>query len=449
LSDTIKRGKMPKRLEVWWRLVNGVTKKLFKNDLTIIYPILLAGLRMVVAFSVAKIAATQLSIAEFGQFQQFINYFSMISMLSTGGITNLIVKNISEDSFSQNKSQKITFFLILVMTLVSVIHLLGANGISLLLFNETRFSSEMIVIAIAIFFLGASNFITAIQVGQKQLKEQFIISLIHSSLLVIAFFGFSHGLDLSRKMIIYTCMLATLILVQLIYYKAEQKIKSPFSMAYFGWQIDLQSLKEILFFASATIIAIISFPLSQTYTRNLLMQANDWTLASFWQAATRITDVYMQIAGTVFLTYYFARYANKAFQLKDLPNSFIRVIAISTPFIIIIYLGREPLISLLYTPDYIQAEKFFLGQIGGDLIKLLNLSFAYFLLAKGEVLYFIIIDLSQSIFWIIFSHLTLQAKNDFFVVNSFLYAQILTFFTILTILLFRKQINSKKYMELK
>jgi O-antigen/teichoic acid export membrane protein len=412
-----------------------------KFNPTILFPIFLAGLRMGLAFLITKRAVSSLDIENFGKFQQFVIYFTMISTLSTGGISNLIVQRIASRSFDRKLSREIAGFLLLVVSVISIINLTNPSSISWFLFRTNQYFQEIMLVGLLTFPLALSNLILSIQIGQKQLKDQFYIYLIFSIFLLAAFNFLPKTKNFTTFLLYYSILMSLLIFFQYLYYFFNRNSANILSNISYSIVINRKSVQSFSAFASVMLIAIVSESFSQTYTRNLLLHATNWSITSFWQTAVRLTDVYMQVAGTLLLSHFYVRFADIKFMIRDIFTSFLKIMLFVSLAMIGIYLLKTQLIELLYKKEYLVASIYLLPLMLGDTVKVLNLVFAYFLLAKGRTLEFAAIYSSQALLWILFSHLTFNFGDQFFVLKSYIYAQFSTIFIVFLMFYFGFRMN--------
>lgn len=187
--------------------------------------------------------------------------------------------------------------------------------------------------------------------------------------------------------------------------------------------------KDIFEYVLMTAVSAVALPVALIFIRNSLVAFVGWDSAGQWQAVWKISEVYLGVLTMALSVYYLPKLAslNDASAIKKEINS---VVVFILPVIItaaaVIYLLRDYIIVLLFTPDFSVARDLFAIQLTGDVIKVVSWLYAYPMLAKKATKYFVGTEVIFSATWIILSHFFvkkygLSGANIAYVVNYIFY----------------------------
>lgn len=117
-----------------------------------------------------------------------------------------------------------------------------------------------------------------------------------------------------------------------------------------------------------------------------------------WQAVVRLSDSYTMLFSATFLTVFFpkvsALIAEPEACRKYLHHIFFRLAPPTVLFLTGVFAFREPLLELLFSPDFRPAERWVHYVVVGDFFRLLQYFLASLLLAAGSIRLYILLQLA-------------------------------------------------------
>jgi PST family polysaccharide transporter len=122
--------------------------------------------------------------------------------------------------------------------------------------------------------------------------------------------------------------------------------------------------------------------------RNILIDQLGWDATGQWQAVYKISEVYLGVITMALGTYYLPRLASltSVDAIVDEIHKTARVIIpIVAAMALGVYLLRDVAISLLFTDEFRSARELFSIQLTGDVIKIASWLYAYPMLSRGAI----------------------------------------------------------------
>ena len=157
-----------------------------------------------------------------------------------------------------------------------------------------------------------------------------------------------------------------------------------------------------------TITSAITVPISLIIVRNILSEHVGWELVGQWQAVWKISETYLAVTTVALSTYYLPRLASlkTSDEVKCEINLTARIILpLVALMAICIYLLRDFIINLLFTDEFRGARDLFAVQLCGDFLKMTSWLYAYPLLSRGLVKWFVFTEVFFSVLFVVMSYL--------------------------------------------
>jgi O-antigen/teichoic acid export membrane protein len=354
---------------------------------TSFYTSISTAINFISGFIVVKVVAVKIGpegIALVGQFQ---NTTAILSMLATAAITAGVVKYLAEYKQDPVKSGQIintAFLIVFFSSLMISLFVMGASGY----LSEAAFKSKDFWIVYFLFGLftmtiSFNALFSAILNGLKEIRKFTIVnicsSLIGVAITVLAAYVF--GLE---GVLIASTATAIIIFVINIYIFNKLGIK---------WRPDFKSWdKRVVKMLSAfSLMAIVSgfvAPAMQILVRNRIMLQFSVADAGYWQAVTKISDYYLGFITSVLGVYYMPRLSeinNKAELRKEILKGYKIVLPVVGVIAFLIWLLKEYIIHILFTPEFLPMKPLFTYQLLGDFFKIGSWLLAYLMLAKAMI----------------------------------------------------------------
>lgn len=353
-------------------------------------------IKMITGLGVSKITAYVLGpqgVALIGNFRNFLN---IAHNFSAGGLERAVVKYAAESEVEKQQQQAFISSLlgigILICSIVAILILIFSKQINAILFFERDFTFVIHMLAFILPLHVLNIYIIAMLKAFEEFKSIIKIHIIGHILNFIVFAILVFSFNLEGALLTLIILPSALIVFSLYFFKSYWSVFKLFS-----WQaIEIKVLKNFGHYALMALISSISFPLVFLGIRNLLITELSEDEAGFWEAVNRISSYYLMFVLSIlnlFILPKLVKAKNNAEFKFIVFNFYKQIIPLYILGLIIVYLVRKPLLLLVYTDEFLPAEKLFLYQILGDFFRIITLVMVYQFHAKRMTISFILTDL--------------------------------------------------------
>ncbi len=391
-------------------------------------------IRIVAVLLTNKIVAIYLGptgVALLGQFQNFTN---IILAFATAGISTGITKYIAENQENSNFQKKYIhngiFLVFFASFLVFLTLLIGKNFFAEKILLSQEYHSIMILLSTTIFFFSLNTFFLAVINGYKEFRNILIINVLSSIIGLICSTIFIFQYQISGAFL--GIIISQIFIFLLTIYKV--KFLRFFSKNFFQL-LDKQTLINLLKYSLMTFVSIFSAYFVQFLVRNLLISQFPLTEVGFWDGIIRICDLYVYLFTATLGIYYLP----KLVELKtvkelhtEVKNTYFLLIPILIISNFLIFLTKNFVIEVLFSPTFLPMQDLFLFHLIGNIFKLSSWILSFLMLAKNMVKMFIFTEI---FFGISYYFLTFLFTNAYgiqgtalaFCLNYFLYFCVMIF----------------------
>lgn len=360
--------------------------------------------KMLTAFVSIKIIAIFLGPTGIALIGQLNNFASIIMALASVGINQGVTKYISENKDSKEEV-RIFISTAFKMTLFSSLFC----GINLIIFNKflsnkilnyEEYGYVFIVFGLVIIFYALNNLLLSILNGFQQYKKFVIINIINSII----------GLIFTITLVYFWQLKGALI--SLISYQSSMFFITFWMLKKQYWIVFI-SIKEKLVkrvtqkYFHYTLMAITSaatVPVSQLFIRSYVISNISIIDAGYWEGMNKLSAMYLMIITSSLGVYFLPKLAELNTNL-ELRKEIFKVYKIIMPILaiglLIVYLLRYLVISILFTVDFAPMSSLFAYQLIGDFFKIAAWILAFNMIAKSMTKTFIATEIISSITFVV------------------------------------------------
>ena len=343
----------------------------------------------------------------FGQLGQLMTFIAIVSMFSGGGTINGLIQRLSA---SPNKDKRIVFIsaalsIYFVSSTLVTILLLTANksGLLVKLLGHQNFTGAISVLAFSQWLVGAYNISQALFSGYKKINLLIIVNILGSILGTCLIIGL---------LIIFGLPGATYGLVLLPACGGIIALFVLFHIKLIDWntiKLNLRSkeVKTLLSYSFIMLIAASSVPISQLLVRDLIAGNLGWHAVGYWFGIIKVSDVYMQFIGMLLASYampIFSSKTNLNSLEEEIKKILIPIVFLAGSALFVFYIFRNYIITIFFSPDFIQMDQLFLPQFVGDYLRIIFSVFIYVFLSRGSRILPVAMELLQGIGLFVFSY---------------------------------------------
>jgi len=325
------------------------------------------------------------------------NFLSAVQSVAIAGLYKGVVKFIDKfknNSIELGKTLSTVFYLgFFASMLLAFLCYYNAAYINSLIFQGNyKYTYVIEILAIVLPFYALNMFVFAIMNGFSKYKILFIINIIGQvlGLLVTILLIWQDNIDGALVAVVIAPALNLLISIVGILYR--KNLMNYLKISDFSFSV-LNNLSPYMIMALVSSIAI---PIVLIIIRNYLITEIGLKEAGYWQAMNRVSDYYLMFINSLMVLYILPRFAEintkKEFR-KEVFSFYKTIMPIFALILLIIYLSRSLLVSLLFTQDFQPVEELFGYQILGDFMRVLSMVIAYQFLAKKMFAHFIVLEI--------------------------------------------------------
>jgi len=391
--------------------------------------------RIASALVLNKILAILVGPSGYALIGQIQNVVSIMAGIAGGAISTGVVKATAEhfdDDTRQYAIWRTAFRLSIWTTLLAAALLfLFRRQLGIWLFHRGDLTDVLVWLVLALPAMCANTLFLAILNGKKEVGA-YVIANASGTLLALsvtaamtAAFGI-RGALIAVAISPAVAITASVVLISRTPWFRPQYIWGP---------TDFTSLRELSKYALMMLTTAVCTPIAQTLIRNHLGETIGWESAGYWQAVSKISEIYLMLIIGPLAVYYLPRIAEIR-RSEELRSEVVRVYRFSLPlaagFALGIYLMRDTLVILLFASNFRPMTELFGWQLAGDVVKIASWVLGYVLLGKAAAKAFIatevLFSISLVIFtWLLTGYFGLKGATMAYFVSYVLYLLILAF----------------------
>lgn len=358
---------------------------------------MLTLLRMAAGFLVAKVVAVYAGPTGMAMLGQIQNVVSALNGIVTAPAGNAVVRFTAQhhqQGFEAcapwwRASFKWVGGLLLVVMPAAI---LSSSWLAQQLFDNAAYGWLIVIISLMLPFSALGSLINSVINGQQLYRRYvalgFVSVLVSSSVMI----GLIITQQLQGALIAASLQTGLIGLIMLL-----SSLRQPwFKLKYWWGETGIEQKRAIGGYMAMALTSAICVPLSLMCVRNILVTNVGWEQAGHWQAVWKISEVYLSVVTMALGTYYLPKLASLQIA-AEIKSEVLNTIKVILPLLMVasgsIYLLRDVLINLLFTADFYQARDLFALQLSGDVIKIASWLYAYPMLSKGLVGYFMFTEI--------------------------------------------------------
>ncbi|MFP7634217.1 O-antigen translocase [Pseudomonas veronii] len=352
--------------------------------------------RMLTLLCINKILAIYVGPTGYAALGQFQNAVQMITTFASGAINAGVTKYTAEYHEDEKRQHS-------VWQTAGSISILGAvtTGIVVAVFNErlsvlflgdAKFGGVFIWFSATLILFVMNTLLLAVLNGKKEILR-YVISNIAGSLFALAvttYMAIIWG--------IYGALVALAVYQSISFFVTFALCcRAPwFKIRYFLGRIDPDVARDLAKYTAMSLTSVACVPLSQILVRNHIGQSFGWEAAGYWEALTRLSGAYLMLITTTLSVYYLPRFSelkSSAELHAEIKSGYKIILPLTAIGALIIYVFRDLVVKLLFTPAFLPMTDLFAWQMVGDTLKIGSWVLAYLMLGKAMFKLFMVTEL--------------------------------------------------------
>lgn len=343
-------------------------------------------IKTITMFVLNKILAVYLGPTGYAAIGQFQNFIQMVTTFAGSAINTAVVKYTAEyheDETKQRAVWKTAGSIVFLFSLVfAILILIFQKQLALYIFQSLKYQTIFIWFAIFLIFFNFNTLFLAILNGKKEILK-LVLANIAGSLFALVITGV-----LAIKLQLYGALIAlsiyqsiAFIVTLILCHRADW-----FEFSSLLGKIDLGITKKFTSFILMALVSAICVPLSQMLIRAYLTQEFSLVYAGYWEAMIRLSTVYLLLVTTTLGVYYLPR-LSELNAIDEIKKEVYLGYKFIFPFAVVggicVFILRDWIINLLFSPSFAPMQDLFLWQMMGDALKIGSWILAYLMLSKA------------------------------------------------------------------
>ncbi|MDY7561399.1 O-antigen translocase [Pseudomonas sp. CCC3.2] len=355
--------------------------------------------RLLSGFLVMKLVALFAGPEGVAQLGQFMSLTALLVVFAGGGVGPGVVKYIAELKDNDEQLKRLlnaaVCFTIIASLAMCVGVLIFNKNITVWLLGDVQYSSLVVVLAFAQFFIAFNNLILAIVNGMMDVKRLALIHVCGAVVGVMAPIILGYYFKLYGVLLAFLLAQALLVVVSFFCYKRSHY----FSWSYLRPAIDKMVFKKLSKYSLMTLTSALLFPVVQILVRNILADRFSWEQVGYWQAVSKVSEAYLMFITMAISVYYLPKLSaiNERNEFKnEIKLGYLYLMPVVIISALLIFMLKELITWILFSADFSGALYLYAPQLIGDVLKIASFVLSYIMLAKAMTKTFFLSELMFS-----------------------------------------------------
>ncbi|MCL9805623.1 O-antigen translocase [Flavobacterium amniphilum] len=352
--------------------------------------------KVLTGFVTSKFLAITIGTAGLGLLGNFRNFLSSIDTLGTLGLHTGIVKFVASADSDVQRLKKITstvFVCLCVNSALIAIVLLGFSGFFFqkVLNGQIEFSYLFVLLAIVLPLYLGNLFLNSILTGLGNVKNTLKVGIIGNVITLIVTIGLVYKFQLVGALL--SSVLIPAMLFFFNYYFVSRKIELLQNSSFKDF--DLELFKNLMHYFLMGCVTGLLGSVVPLIIRNWLIKHTGLEEAGYLEAMVRISTYYFLFLNNFVTIYYFPRLAkaNAVSEEKKIIWEYYKsAIPLFCLILLMVFILKDIIIQILFTPDFYPVKKLFMWQIIGDFFKAVSWILGIIFLARQKTVLFIVTE---------------------------------------------------------
>lgn len=330
------------------------------------------------------------------------NFTTSLESIATLGFQNGIVKYVAENENNKKELEKtistiLICFLAVAFFLSTLIFMFSDYFCYKIFGNHLQYAKVLKVVAIILPWNVISVLLVSIINGLGKYNKVIFATIITNIASVLLSLVLMYYLQTFGAMLSVVIVPVILVIVTFFYLPNDIHI---FKRLNFG-EYDLKILKKFASFSLMVLPPAILSPIFSLQTRNFLIANVGLEQSGFWEAITRISNLYLLFVGTIVSVYFYPQLikANETNETKKVIWSFYKfILPVFVIGTILVYFSRFTIIKLLFTDEFLPVSNLFFWQLIGDFFRVCGLILGVLLMAQKRIFHYVFIEVMAILF---------------------------------------------------
>ena len=331
----------------------------------------------------------------------FRNFMAALEGVSTLAFSPGIIKYVGDNEDDKKELGKIISTVLLSFLMlaffIGIIIFLYSDYICFKIFGgDLQYSIIFKVVAIVLPWNVISVLFISIINGLSKYRKVILANIISNIIIVVLSLVLIYKFKTLGALISVAIVPVILVCITAYYLPREIHIFRRLNFK----DYDFKVFKRLFSFSLMILPSTILSPFFNLQIRNFLIANVGLTESGFWEAISRISNIYLLFISTIVSVYFYPKLikSKEIAQSKKVIWSFYKfILPVFIVGLIFVYFLRFLIIKLLFTNQFLPVSELFFWQLIGDIFKVAGMILGFQLLAKKRMLPFMCIEVMSII----------------------------------------------------
>jgi PST family polysaccharide transporter len=362
--------------------------------------------RMITLLWLNKVLAIYIGPAGYAAIGNFQNAIQTIITFASGAINTGVVKYTAEYDGDEEELHRLWrnagTIAVIGSAVTGVIVVLFSRQIAQWFLGDQQYYIVFVWFSVTLVFFVINSLLLAVLNGKKQIARYIVCNVAGSlfSLAVTSFMAMKFGLSGALTALAIHPSFSFIVTLYVC------RGLDWFNLRLFFGQLEKRVVVDLSKYAAMALTSAICVPISHILIRTHIANTLGRESAGYWEAMWRVSAASLMLVTTTLSLYYLPRLSEikETGELrKEIFQGYRFILPIAAAFGLTIYLLRDLIIRMLFTPEFIPMRELFALQMVGDTLKIGSWILGYLMLGKAMVKMFVI---SEIVFALSFYGLT-------------------------------------------
>lgn len=379
-------------------------KKIIKTDLFKITSLnsLSVLIKIVTGLVTSKLLAVFVGPSGMALVGNLRNFSTSLEGVSTLGFSSGIVKYVGENQHNKKELEKIIstvlISLLVVAFFLSILIFMFSDYFCHKIFgNNLQYSIVFRVIAVVLPWNVISVLFVSIINGLGRYNKVIFTNIITNIICVLLSVVLMYYFKTVGAFISIIIVPVVLVCVNSFFLPSEIQIFRRLNFREFDFKI----LRNLATFSLMILPPTILSPIFNLQIRNFLIANVGLDQSGFWEAITRISNLYLLFVGTMVSVYFYPKLvtAKGTIQTKKVIWNFYKFILPIFIFgAVLVYFLRFLIIEIVFTDKFLPVSGLFFWQLVGDVFRVAGMILGVLLMARKKISHYILFEVSAILF---------------------------------------------------
>lgn len=362
--------------------------------------------KMLAGLVISKAIAVHVGPAGLAIVGQFQNFIQLFMTAAKGAIDTGVTKYTAEYGSDSERLSKLFSTALRISlaasTIVGIALVVASEQFSLHFLRSGAYAYVLVVFGFTIVLFVLNNLLLSILNGLHEIRTYITINVIQSVCALVLTTTLVVAFQLDGALIALVTNQSVVLLIVLWMLRKHRLLRPENFLKGF----DRGIAKQLSQYTMMTVASAVAAPVSTMLVRDHIGTTLGLDAAGYWQGAWYVSSIYLTVVTTSLAVYYLPKLSattDKGQLRAELRNGSLTIMPIVIVMATGIFIGRDVIVKLVFTAEFMPMLELFRWMLVGDVIKLASWLFSYLMLAKAMTKTFIATEIVFSATFVMLS----------------------------------------------